>query len=225
MSMRLIRAFAPVLVVATWATCPPERLAAQYGQASGRRLSASAWDNGRLRVRTVSVEPGARLAAPQDGADRILVFLTGDFDGRMPAAEAIWQPAGGVEPENRGRLRVDAIVVDVKPGPGSTADGTPIEAVPSHDSPAVRVLIDNPSVEVMRLRYRPYPWTYDPPHAHLQDALVVYLSGGATWSPFTAWGSSERVHRGEFDVIPARTSHSFASAGGDSLDLLMILAK
>ena len=230
--MKLIRSFAPLLVVATWVTFPPQHLAAQYGRAASGWPSASGWENDRIRVRTVSVDPGARLAAAPGGADRVLVFLTGDFDGRMPAAEAIWQPSGGPEPENRGRVRVDAIVVDVKPGTGNPAGGTPIpaggtpiEVQPSHDSPDVRVLIDNPSVSVMRLRYRPYPLTFDPPHAHPGDALVVYLSGGYTWSPFTAWGAPEHVRRGDLDLIPAHMDHSFASAGGDSLDLLMILAK
>jgi quercetin dioxygenase-like cupin family protein len=225
MSLRLIGSFAPLLVVLTCVTLPPQRLAAQYAHASAGRQYASGWENDRIRVRTVSVEPGARLAAPQGGADRVLVFLTGDLDGRMPAAEAIWQPTGGPEPENRGRVRVDAIVVDVKPGTGSAASGTPFEALSSHDSSNVLPLIDNARVAVMRLHYRPYPLTLDPPHAHPEDALVVYLSGGFTWSPFSAWGYPARVHRGELDVIPAHTRHSFGNAGGDNLDFLMILPK
>ena len=59
-----------------------------------------------------------------------------------------------------------------------------MEALSSHDSSDVRLLIDNARVAVMKLRYRPNPMTLDPPHAHPQDALAVYLSGGHTWSPF-----------------------------------------
>ena len=225
MSLRLIGSFAPLLVVVTWVTLPPPRLAAQDALRSAGRQNASGWENDRIRVRTVSVEPGARLAAPQGGANRVLVFLTGDLDGRMPAAEAIWQPAGGPEPENRARGRVNAVVVDVKPGTGPAGSGTPVEALPSHDGSDVRLLIDNARVAVMRLRYRPIPMALDPPHAHPQDALAVYISGGHTWSPFSAWGYPARVHRGEFEVIPAHTLHSFRNGGNDNLELLMILPK
>ena len=230
MSSRLIGPLAALLLVLTCVALRPLRLAAQYGQAPPRRQYESAWENDRMRVRTVSVEPGARLAAPQDGADRVLVFLTGDLDGRMPAAEAIWQPAGGTESENRGRVRVDAIVVDLKPGIGSSAaSGTPVEALSpyasSNERSDARLLIDNARVAVMKLRYPPYPLTPDPFHAHPQDALVVYLSGGSTWSPLGAWGYQERVRRGEVSLIPAQTYHSFGNAGGDNLELLMILPK
>ena len=225
MSLRLIGSFVPLLVVVTWVTLPPQRLAAQDALRYAGRQNASLWENDRIRVRTVSVEPGARLVAPEGGADRVLVFLTGDLDGRMPAAEAIWQPTGGPEPENRARGRVDAIVVDVKPGTASAGSGTPVEALSAHDSSDVRLLIDNARVAVLKLRYRPNPLTLDPPHAHPQDALVVYLSGGHTWSPFSAWGYPARVHRGEFDVIPAHMRHNFGNGGGDNLELLMILAK
>ena len=209
----------------TWVTLPPQRLAAQYAPASAGRQFASGWENDRIRVRTVSVEPGARLAAAPGGADRVLVYLTGDLDGRMPAAEAIWQPGGGPESENRGSVRVDAIVVDVKPGSGGAASGAPVEALSSDDGVSARLLIDNARVAVMKLRYRPYPLALDVPHTHPQDALVVYLSSGLTWSPYTAWGYAERVHRGELDVIPAHLYHRFANAGGDNLEFLMILAK
>jgi quercetin dioxygenase-like cupin family protein len=222
---KLIGSCAPLLAVVAWVTLPPQRLAAQYASGSSGRQAVSAWENDRIRVRTVSVAPGARLAAAPGGADRVIVFLTGDLDGHMPAAEAIWQPGGGPESENHGAVRVDAIVVDVKPGTGSAASETPVEAVSSDDGANARLLIDNARVTVMKLRYRPYPVTLPAPHAHSQDALVVYLSGGFTWPPYIGWGYPARVHRGEFDVIPAHLHHSFGNAGGDNLDFLMILAK
>ena len=223
MSLKLVGSCAPLLAAWVWVTLPPQPLAAQYGSASAGRQHVSGWENDRIRVRTVSVEPGARLAAAEGGADRVLVFLTGDLEGRMPAAEAIWQPAGGPEPENRGRLRVDAIVVDVKPGTGGATGETPVEALSSYNRSNARLLIDNARVAVMKLQYRPYAMTLDTPHSHPQDALVVYLSGGLTWpSPYDY---PARVHRGELDVIPAHMHHSFRNVGGDNLEFLMILAK
>ena len=224
MSLKLVGSCAPFLAAWVWVTLPPQPLAAQYAPASAGRQHAAGWENDRIRVRTVSVEPGARLAAPEGGADRVLVFLTGDLDGRMPAAEAVWQPAGGPEPENRGRVRVDAIVVDVKPGTGGAASETPVEALSSYDRSSARLLIDNARVKVMKLQYRPYPFTLDTPHAHPQDTLVVYLSGGLTW-PLGDYEYPTRVHRGELGVIPAHTPHSFRNVGGDNLEFLMILAK
>ena len=50
--MKLIRSFAPLLVVATWVTFPPQHLAAQYGRAASGWPSASGWENDRIRVRT-----------------------------------------------------------------------------------------------------------------------------------------------------------------------------
>jgi quercetin dioxygenase-like cupin family protein len=226
MSLRLAGSFASLLGALAFMTAlPSERLAAQYAQPSLVRQRDAAWESERLRVRTVSVAPGARLAAPEGGADRVVVFLTAGLDGRMPAADAIWQPAGAPEGENRGRLRAEAVVVDVKPSPASAEGGTPLEALSAHDGATARVLIDNPRVAVMKMRYRPYPLTLDVPHAHPQDALVVYLSGGHTWLPFSGWGYPTRVRRGEFDVIPARTLHSFGNAGGDNLEFLVILPK
>jgi mannose-6-phosphate isomerase-like protein (cupin superfamily) len=224
MSLRFAGTVAPLLAVLGLMALPSERLAAQYSQSSSTRKYESGWESDRLRVRNVSVQPGARLAAPQ--GDAVRIYLTADLDGRMPPAEAIWQPAGGTEQENRGRFRTDAIEVDLKAGSAGGGSGTPLEAVPMRDDVEARTLIDNPRVLVMRLRYLPYALGIDRLHYHPQDALVVYLSGGYTW-PIGgwSWGYPTRVRRGDFDVVPANTMHSFSNAGDDTLDFLVILPK
>jgi quercetin dioxygenase-like cupin family protein len=224
MSRTLAGSLAPLLGALGFFALPSVHLAAQYPRPSLARQFGSAWESNRIRVRTVSVEPGARLAAPQDGADRVLIFLTADLDGRMPAA-ATWQPAGEPEPVNRGRLRVDAIVVDLKPGTAGAGGGTPLESTAVRDRVDARVLIDNARVAVMKLRYLPYPTSLEQAHDHPQDALVVYLAGGYTWLPDAGWGYPAAVRRGEFSVVPAHTLHSFGNAGGDALEVLLIVPK
>jgi hypothetical protein len=219
-----IGSFASLLCVLGLAASPGG-LADQYSGSSRARQYPSGWQNDRIRVRTISVDPGARLAAAPASADRVLVFLTADLDGRMPSAEAIWQPASEPERENRGRVRVDAIAVDVKAATASPSSGTPFEALSVRDGVDARVLIDNPRVVVTRLRYSPYSLSVDRPHVHSQDALVVYLAGGYTWPLIQDWGYTTRVRRGEFDVVPAHTFHSFGNAGGDSLEFLVIIPR
>ncbi len=88
-------------------------VAAQYSHESLAQRYGSGWENDQLRVRTIAVEPGAQMPAQAD-ADRVLVFLTADLQGRSPAAEAVWQPAGTQELENRGSRRVEAVLIELK---------------------------------------------------------------------------------------------------------------
>jgi len=88
---------ASVLALAAVSTLLIEPAGAQYGTSAtgGRGLP---WENNRVRVRELSVEPAAPLPA---GGDQVLVYLTADPDGRLPA-DAVWQAAGGATVNNRG---------------------------------------------------------------------------------------------------------------------------
>lgn len=195
---------------------------AQYPQRSLATRYESGWENDRVRVRTISVEPGAQ-ALPDSDADRVLVFLTADLQGRMPQADAIWQPAGERELENRGRARVDAVVIELKNAPPGSGV-TPPEALPGTGAVDVRLLIDNPRVTVTKQRYSASAYAAGPRHFHPQDAIVVYLRGGYTWLPYGGWGPY-RVLRGDIDIVPANTFHAFGNAGGDPLEFLAIFLK
>jgi quercetin dioxygenase-like cupin family protein len=197
-------------------------VAAQYSQQSLATRYDSGWESDRVRVRTISVEPGAQ-ALTQNDADRVLVYLTADGQGRMPQAEAIWQPAGTGKLENRGKLRMEAVLIELKNAPTSAVGVTPLEALPGTDDGDVRLLIDNARVIVTKQRYSPNAYT-GPWHFHPQDAIIVYLRGGYTWLP-SARGGPYRVNRGDFDVLPANTFHAFSNAGGDPLEFLVIFPK
>jgi hypothetical protein len=68
------------------------------------------WENSRVRLTRVSAEPGATLPA---GGNQVLVYLTADPDGRMPA-EAVWQASGTGDARNRGRVRLEALAIALK---------------------------------------------------------------------------------------------------------------
>jgi len=198
-----------------------EPTAAQYAQMSSPALRLSDWENNRLRLRRITVEPGATTRA-EAGVDRVLIYLTANQDGRLPEADAVWQAAGSSEIQNRGTLKLEALAIDLKGGTPS-GGGTPPEAVQTSDRADVQTLIDNARVLVTKHRYAPTTFV-DPPHFHSDDMLVVYLRGGYTWPVFGSWGSYH-VRRGEVDLVPANSMHTLGNAGSDPLEFLVILPK
>ena len=160
----------------------------------------------------------------QAGADRVLVYLTADLQNRIPEAEAVWQPAGTGDLENRGRFTVEAISIELKNAQPVDTGATPLEVLPITGLVDSRVLIDNARVVVTKLRYfqNAYAGAW---HAHPQDSVIVYLRGGYTWVPPQAGYDIYRVRRGDIDVLPAHTLHSFGNAGGDPLEFLAIFPK
>lgn len=197
--------------------------AAQYGRAETAGISFP-WENNRIRLSYLSVEPGSSLPA---GGDRVLIYLTADPEGRLPA-EAVWQPASSGGIQNRGSVRLEAISIELKdasPGPGG---GTPPEAFETSYfawpySVSVSTLIDNSRILVSKHRYAPHVYTA-PLHFHAEDMLVVYLRGGYSWPAAGAYGSY-RVRRGDVDIVPANTFHTLGNSGGDPLELLMIVPR
>jgi quercetin dioxygenase-like cupin family protein len=191
-------------------------ISAQYGRQGEGRLQVP-WENNRFRLTQISVAPGATLPA----GNQVLIYLTAGPDGRMPA-EAVWQPAGAGAVQNRGPARLEAIAIELKDA-RAAASGTPGEALDRQYGVDVSPLIDNDRVLVMKHRYGPIAYG-GPLHFHGDDVLVVYLRGGYTWPLADFWGPS-RVRRGEVDVIPANTPHRLGNAGGDPLELLVIVPK
>jgi hypothetical protein len=153
----------------------------------------------------------------------VFVFLTADLQGRIPPAEAIWQPAGAQELENRGRLCVEAVLIEVQNVPASAPGVTPPEMLSMADAVEVRLLIDNPRVIVTKQRYLPGAYA-GPRHFHPQDAVIVYLRGGYTWLPYFAPGP-HRVRRETLMFCPRTRFHRFSNAGGDPLEFLVIFPK
>lgn len=207
----------PVLAALALAVLLADPIAAQYSRHGQGRLQVP-WENNRLRLTQISVAPGATLPA---GGNQVLVYLTADPDGRMPA-EAVWQPTGAGAVQNRGPARLEAIAIELKDTRGA-ASGTPGEALDAQYGVDVSPLIDNERVLVMKHRYGPIAYG-GPLHFHSEDVLVIYLRGGYTWPLADLWGAS-RVRRGEVDVIPANTLHRLGNAGGDPLELLVIVPR
>ena len=193
-------------------------VAAQPGRSPAGPENVS-WENSRIRLKQLSVEPGATLPT---GGDQVMVYLTADADGRLPAA-AVWQPAGSAGAQNRGSARLQAIAIELKDAPPGPGVGTPQVEPAADDRVAVTTLIDNPRVLVTKHSYGPI--TLDAPaHLHAEDVLVVYLRGGYTWPQTDFWGAS-RVRRGDVEVIPANTYHRLANAGSDPMELLVIVPR
>ena len=209
----------PMLVTAVgFAALLAAPIRAQYGtpQAGGLQLP---FENNRVRISALSVAPGGSLPT---AANRVLVYLTADADGRMPA-EAVWQSADAGTMQNRGPARLEAIAIEFKDAPRGPGDGTPPEALDAQYGVDVSTVIDNPRVLVTRQRYGPIAYGA-PLHLHREDVIVVYLRGGYTWPGADLWGAS-RVRRGDVDVIPANTLHRLSNAGSDPLELLTIVPR
>ena len=216
MKLRLSASVLPVLAALAFAAILADPLAAQYGRRGDDRLQLP-WENNRFRLTQISVAPGATLPA----GNQVLIYLTAGPDGRLPT-EAVWQPAGAGAVQNRGPARLEAIAIELKDARGA-ASGTPGEALDRQYGVDVAPLIDNDRVLVMKHRYGPIAYG-GPLHFHGDDVLIVYLRGGYTWPLADFWGPS-RVRRGEVDVIPANTPHRLGNAGGDPLELLVIVPK
>lgn len=199
-----------------------ERVAAQYGERSFASRHPQEWESDLFRVRRIAIAPRTQMTASESD-DSVLVFLTADLDGRMPPAEAVFQPGGARPLENRGSVRFDAISIALKNVPASVPGATPPEALPLDDFTDVRILIDNSRVIVLRTRYKSNAYR-GPLHLHPKDTVAIYLRGGYTWPTNGTWGSY-RVRRGDLDLVPANTLHTFGNAGGDPLDVVVIVPK
>jgi quercetin dioxygenase-like cupin family protein len=209
---------APIVAAVALGALLIQPVGAQYSSRGGGFRDLP-WENSRIRLSRLSVEPGATLPA---GGNQVLVYLTADADGRMPA-EAVWQPAGGGPVQNRGRVRLEALAIELKDAPQAGPGDALLEAVDASYGVKVSRLIDNPRVVVMKQRYDPIAYG-GPLHFHDEDVLVVYLRGGYTWPTSGFWGVTP-VRRGDVEVIPAHTLHRLGNGGSDPLELLVIVPR
>ena len=208
---------APLVAVAIVGLSLGRPVLAQYDSRTVGRIPDE-WENHRIRLSRITADPGSAISAA--AGDRVLVYLTADPEGRLPPAAAVWQPAGSGDLQNRGRASVEAIAIELKDAQAGSESGTAPEAFVASRRADMQTLIDNPRVLVTKHRYAPATYV-DPLHFHPEDILVVYLRGGDTWPAVAGWGSY-RVRRGEVDIVPANTLHTFGNAGSDPLEFLVI---
>ena len=196
------------------------------------------FEDDQIRVLRLDVAAGEK-GATLEHSDGVLVFLTRDLQGRMPAAEALWQSAGTLALDNPGPGRFEAVLVELKAAPSPIGAGLPAEAstmaygerdtVRSYDVGAapyeVRIerLFDNSRVTVTKQRFGPTA-RVDLLHFHTRDNLVVYLGRGEVAGATARWGR-HRVERGQVDVLPPYTLHVFSNAGSDPIEFITIHPK
>ncbi len=175
---------------------------AQYGRMDRPGLQLP-FENGRIRVTQISVPAGGALPA---AGNRVLIYLTADADGRMPA-DAVWQNADAGSVQNRGPATLEAIAIEFKDAATAQTAGTPPEALDAQYGVDVSTVIDNPRVLVTRQRYGPIAYG-GPLHLHPEDVVVVYLGGGYTWPGADLWGASRvRARRRRCDSGQFAASH------------------
>jgi hypothetical protein len=220
-------------------TANPQGQVSTYPQQHERTEFEDAW----VRVLRISVGPEEKTAV-QEHPDGVLVFLTADLEGRIPPAEALWQPAGSRAIENRAKTRFEALLVEFKVAPSdppapmvpelaSAGELTDVHAYssyvdaysPDYDRGFHRVaaLIDNMRATVSRHRLAPLLRT-ERSHFHPREAVLVYLSGGEL-SGSTALYGSRRARRGDFDVLPANMFHTLRNTGNDPVEFLIVWLK
>jgi len=190
------------------------------------------FEDASLRVHRLTVGPGERTPL-QTPADGVLIYLTADLDGRMPRAEAAWQPAGTAPVENRAVTRFEALFVELKPAAASTPGALVPELAPRSDVGVDYVqdrqehratpLIDNDRVTVSRHRLTPLLQT-ELDHLHPREAVFVYLRGGEL-SGSNAFPGYHHARRGDFDVLPANLFHTLYNGGNDPIDFVVVWPK
>ena len=189
------------------------------------------FEDEHVRVLRVRLEPGREVMA-HDHPDAVLVYFTADLHGRMPPAEAQWQPAGVHEPENAARTWFEAVLVELKQAAPQEAPPAAVaqEADPYWVGTRVTRLLDNAKVTVSKYRLAPMARGELRPY-HLNEAVIVYLRGGylvgstGRFGPYRDYNDRPKVRRGQVEVLPANTPFGLASMGNDPIEFVEIQLK
>jgi hypothetical protein len=197
------------------------------------------WENDALRVVRVILPPGQRATA-ESSSGAVIVFLTADLNGRMPAAEAAWQDPGPVELENHGPARFEAIIIQFKQ---TALQGAATPTVPRAYSARggaagsalygiggsmygpepvkSQMLIDRSGLSVTKERHA-VTTSLDAVSIDPNDTVVVYLRSGYAWSVEPWYPGAARVHRGDVRVLPANALYTLSNAGSDPSEFIVV---
>lgn len=193
-----------------------------------------------VRVGRVMLPPGDRVTI-ESPAGSVIVYMTADLDGRMPPAEAAWQPAGSIDMENRGRARFEALVIQFKRTiPASAVSpASPTRTMsPStrawgdygygrwmdyaYERPKSETLVDTAGVTVTKVR-QPPPAYVEPASIDANDRVVVFLRQGYVWPSLTSYSyDALAVHRGDVRVLAANEPYTFSNAGFDPGEFVVV---
>jgi hypothetical protein len=194
-----------------------------------------------VRVGRVVLAPGDRVTVESPGGS-VIVYMTANLDGRMPPAEAAWQPAGSIDMENRGRARFEALVIQFKRTvPASTPSAAPPPARTmspfalasrdygygpwmdyAYERPKSETLVDTAGITVTKVR-QPPPTYVEPASIDANDRVVVFLRQGYVWPSLTSYSyDALAVHRGEVRVLAGNEPYTFSNAGFDPNEFLVV---
>jgi hypothetical protein len=230
-----------VPMLALHISLPPQETARQPGM----QPYHVEWEDDDVRVVRVVLAPGERVTA-ESPAGSVIVYLTANLDGRIPPAEASWQPAGSMELENRGRARFEALVIQYKRTiPASTSTtAEPSQRDAGEMKPSMpawsgygygyvdysyrervksETLVDTGGVTVTKVR-QPASMYLEAPEIDSYDRVVVYLRGGYAWpsEPSYSGYSAVPVRRGDVRVLGANEPYSLSNPGGDPSEFIVI---
>ena len=202
------------------------------------------WDNDDLKVARVVLAPSQHVTAESPGGS-VIVYLTANLDGRMPATDAVWQDAGPIEMENRGPARFEALVIQFKRAAAAAAPSA--TTPPAYSSRGMtppmmawsgygygawmdyayrqpvksETLVDTGGVKVTKVR-QPVSMYLEPATIEPNDRIVVYLRGGSAWSSAGSYAGAIPVHRGDVRVLTANAPCTLSNPGSDPSEFIVV---
>jgi quercetin dioxygenase-like cupin family protein len=183
------------------------------------------FEDDQIRVLRVKLAPQA-IASAGTHPDQVVIFLTADLEGRMPAAEAHFEPAGSEPLHNKSGMIVEAVLVQFKAPPDPDVPFEPEFRSGEYDGAVgVTSLVDNAIVNVSKIRMMPIVRTNEV-HVHPRDVVVVYLTGGQMAGTLPGGSTyGRRARRGEVDVLPPFAEHELGNLGNDPIEFVLIQTK
>jgi hypothetical protein len=202
------------------------------------------WENDDLRIARVVLGPGEHVTADSP-AGSVIVYMTANLDGRMPAADAVWQAAGPLEMDNRGRARFEALVVQFKrtvpasaPAAAAASPYSSRGTMPSmmawggygyvnwmdysyREPVKSETLVDTAGVTVTKVRQPPSMYL-STPEIDANDRVVVYLRRGYAWPSVPSFYGAVPVHRGDVRVLAGNAPYTLSNPGSDPSEFIVI---
>jgi hypothetical protein len=178
------------------------------------------YEDQEVRVVRVVLGPHQRIAA-REHPDRVVVFLTTDWQGRLPTNPVEWQRASRSAVVNSSDAEFEAIIVELK---GSEAEG-PLPTSRTYLGVAQIQLINNRRVEVRRMVVGPGATAPNPGcHIHGKPEVFVHLAT-ASVTGVTGGSKPVRVTRGKSRCWPQARNTSSKSPRSRSRTLSIFTRK
>jgi quercetin dioxygenase-like cupin family protein len=186
-------------------------------------------DNASVRVLKVDYAAGAKSVMHQH-PDSIVVPLTASKvkfnlpDGKaedvdLAAESAMYTPGGTHNPENVGKGRVEALLVEFKAAKPGTA------AIPaSRPNTTIKSLADGPRAAAVRTTAEP---SFQEPAGSKHDFDQVVIALGPTQMSLSVDGKPAKTSwaRGDVQFIGRGVAHESKNTGGKPVDMVIVAIK